>query len=71
MKMIDISSYKNEYIKTMNEILCEKPYAMYSFIINLEKSSYYLRKAHHRIEPLDIEELLRCGGKHADFIISL
>ena len=69
--MIDICSYKNEYKKMMNEILCERPYAMYSFLMNLEKDPYYLRKAYHRIEASDIEEFLRCGGKHVEKVIGL
>lgn len=50
IRLVDISSYKHEYKKMINEILCERPYALYSFFMNLDKNPYYFRKAYHRIE---------------------
>ena len=36
IRNIDINSYKSEFKKTMNEILCEKPYALYACIMNIK-----------------------------------
>ena len=55
----------------MNEILCERPYALYSFFNNLERNPFYLRKAYWRIKTQDIEELMRCAPDQANMLIRI
>ena len=53
----------------MDDLLCEKPYAMYSFFLHLNTNPKYAKLSYKNIDNSDIEELLRCSPERSNLII--
>jgi hypothetical protein len=63
--------HSTSHLSLINEIFCERPYALYSFFLNLNTNPYYLRKSYWRIGAQEIEELVRCAGERAMGIVEV
>ncbi len=59
--MISSSKEKEDSFNQLNEILAQRPYSLYSFLLNLEKNTEYLKLSLSRLNLADVEELTRCS----------
>jgi len=53
------------------ELLCEAPYALYGFLIFIERDPFLARRAYWEISSTDLEEFIRCAPGRVNRLVAL